>query len=257
MPENIPEIDSWKPDDLNNMFERIVVDFPIVHIHSLPSAEDTKDGPWVLTIDNFLTDKECERLIEMGHELGYERSTGVGTMNFDDPRYEGQNGAQRTSNEWHQMLVGGSKQLQGAVATLGDLMKNTTAPDQISVINAHAMQMSAVVNDLMAAAREAAWTPDGEDNELMAAARAVASAIKDLLSATDVLVANPEDPKAKAAYKAALKSYQAATVYLGAAESGNIIDESTRRLLLATSDHGAREVLVALARRLIPNPPTQ
>lgn len=33
------------------------------------------DGPWVITVDNFLTDEECDRLIELGKELGYEQST--------------------------------------------------------------------------------------------------------------------------------------------------------------------------------------
>ena len=31
-------------------------------------------GPWVVTLDNFLTDEECDRLIELGALEGYERS---------------------------------------------------------------------------------------------------------------------------------------------------------------------------------------
>ena len=100
MPGNIPEIDSWKSGDLNKVFERIVVDFPIVHIHSRPSAEEAINDPWVLTIDNFLTGKECERLIEMGHELGYERSTSVGMTNFDGTYEETVIEGRTSTNTW-------------------------------------------------------------------------------------------------------------------------------------------------------------
>ena len=41
--------------------------------------EDVIDGPWVITIDNFLTDEECDFLIEAGKQLGYERSVEVKT----------------------------------------------------------------------------------------------------------------------------------------------------------------------------------
>lgn len=32
--------------------------------------------PWVVTIDNFLNDSECDRLIELGEVMGYRRSKG-------------------------------------------------------------------------------------------------------------------------------------------------------------------------------------
>lgn len=37
--------------------------------------DDNDELPWLVSIDNFLTDEECERLIELGGVMGYKRST--------------------------------------------------------------------------------------------------------------------------------------------------------------------------------------
>ena len=100
LPENIPEIDAWKPGDLNKMFERILATYPDVNIHSRPSAVEAEDGPWVLTLDNFLSENECERLIELGHGLGYERSADVGKMNFDGTFAASVNDGRTSTNAW-------------------------------------------------------------------------------------------------------------------------------------------------------------
>ena len=53
-----------------------------------PGDEEKKDldyklGPWVITIDNFIQDEECKRLIKMGAIEGYQRSEDVGKELFD------------------------------------------------------------------------------------------------------------------------------------------------------------------------------
>ena len=37
--------------------------------------DDNDKLPWLVSIDNFLTDEECERLIGLGGVMGYKRST--------------------------------------------------------------------------------------------------------------------------------------------------------------------------------------
>ena len=66
--ENLDNI--IKPGDLNKIFERITIDdYPDqTTIHSQPP------GPWIITIDNFLTKEECDYLIALGPELGFQRS---------------------------------------------------------------------------------------------------------------------------------------------------------------------------------------
>jgi prolyl 4-hydroxylase len=81
-------------------------------IHSMPKSEmevsdtsvndDIKDGPWVVTLDNFLTDDECDRLIGLGRDRGYERSADVGAQKFDGTFDSFQNDGRTSHNTWCQ-----------------------------------------------------------------------------------------------------------------------------------------------------------
>lgn len=102
-------VDALKPGDLNKMFERIVNDESYdVTVISRPdylpgddiTNSDYKIGPWVITIDNFIKNEECERLIELGGLEGYERSEDVGKLKFDGT-YDSKKSTTRTSfNAW-------------------------------------------------------------------------------------------------------------------------------------------------------------
>ena len=79
---------AWnKTGDLDAMFRRIV-DNPYyqqygpITVHSSPATEHG-GGPWVITLDNFLTEEECCRLIELGQQEGYHRSMEAGLEALD------------------------------------------------------------------------------------------------------------------------------------------------------------------------------
>lgn len=77
---------AWgQPGDLNRFFARIVRSYENITVLSGPADQikalniatsDIKDGPWILTLDDFLSEEECDHLIAMGEQLGYERSKG-------------------------------------------------------------------------------------------------------------------------------------------------------------------------------------
>jgi len=91
--------DVFEAGDLHKMFERIVKDFENVTVLSQPPTEG-EFKPWVITVDDFITDEECERLIELGGKEGYERSTDVGAKKFDGT-FEAKKSKTRTSeNAW-------------------------------------------------------------------------------------------------------------------------------------------------------------
>lgn len=50
-----------------------------ITIHSRPRRldddETVKDGPWLITFENFISDQEADRLIELGGIEGYKRSS--------------------------------------------------------------------------------------------------------------------------------------------------------------------------------------
>jgi prolyl 4-hydroxylase len=45
--------------------------------------EHEGDGPWVIILDDFLSPAECDRLLQLGRDIGYQRSEDVGAKEFD------------------------------------------------------------------------------------------------------------------------------------------------------------------------------
>jgi prolyl 4-hydroxylase len=97
---------AWYPGDLNAMFERITTDDFVVNTYGLtilsrPSKKDAggtssldtqenfyseldKDRlPWIIQLDSFFTADEAARLVELGHDIGFKRSTEIGEDQVD------------------------------------------------------------------------------------------------------------------------------------------------------------------------------
>ena len=91
------ETNIWKqPGDVDKMFRRLVSDDK----YSVQVLSQPPEGPWVVTLDDFLSDEECDRLIALGGNEGYEKSTGVGEKQ-PDGTYASFNSVDRTStNAW-------------------------------------------------------------------------------------------------------------------------------------------------------------
>lgn len=84
-----PAILSRPPEDLTGLV-------PVVHDTRVPKG----DAPWVVSLENFLTPEECDRLIELGGQVGYKQSYEVGNENFDGT-YQAKSTDDRTSyNAW-------------------------------------------------------------------------------------------------------------------------------------------------------------
>jgi prolyl 4-hydroxylase len=107
----------WKPGDLNTLFENIVdntnesgeylkynpmaLSRPKLKRDGSESGAE-KDGPWIVLLDNFLSEDEADRLIEIGKKQGYERSADVGKEK-PDGSHESLVSESRTShNTWCQ-----------------------------------------------------------------------------------------------------------------------------------------------------------
>jgi len=127
LPDAIPAL---KPGDLNSIFQRIVDTAPgnrtltdedrrllatsemteySVSVHSGPSdyslgevniGRDKNDRPWIITLDNFLTDKECDSMIQHGFDVGYKRSEDVGAQKFDGTVDSTKSKGRTSENAW-------------------------------------------------------------------------------------------------------------------------------------------------------------
>jgi prolyl 4-hydroxylase len=89
LPEREPPL--WAPGDLNQFFEEVVdnaegkgdyykqfkpkaLSRPAKRSDGTTVPSVQKDGPWVVLLEDFLTSKEAERLVQIGHNQGYEGS---------------------------------------------------------------------------------------------------------------------------------------------------------------------------------------
>jgi len=76
---------AFQPGEMDTMFRRIHdghFDQYSPHFEHTPD-EGEKDGLWIVTFDNFVTEDEADRLIALGHDKNYERSLDVGLPKFD------------------------------------------------------------------------------------------------------------------------------------------------------------------------------
>ena len=93
--------DALEPGDLDAMFRRIVSDFhPDVYSMPNPTSPDIIVGPWLIGIPNFVSDEECERLVELGHKLGYQTSKQGGKELPDGTRQRITTQYRTSSNTW-------------------------------------------------------------------------------------------------------------------------------------------------------------
>lgn len=97
---------AWKPGDLNKYFEGLTTDPAYQQyqptIISRPGMLNpkTNSSPWIVVLDNFLTDEECDKMIELGAEQGYQRSLDVGDETFDGSVGLKENERRTSVNAW-------------------------------------------------------------------------------------------------------------------------------------------------------------
>jgi len=108
----------WKPGDLNTLMENIVdnadgsgdylkynpiaLSRPKVKIDGSFAPGVEKDGPWVISLSNFVSAEEADRLVEIGTQQGYERSADVGKEKPDGSHDSLVSDSRTSHNTWCQ-----------------------------------------------------------------------------------------------------------------------------------------------------------
>ena len=105
---------AWQPGSLDEMFVNVTTlpEFqkyePVVLSRPDYLEGDTEDnadyqiGPWVVVLENFLSEEETLRLIELGAEEGYVRSADVGKLKADGSFEHSVNNGRTSTNAWCQ-----------------------------------------------------------------------------------------------------------------------------------------------------------
>jgi prolyl 4-hydroxylase len=88
-----------KPGDVNKLFEKITTEQKYQKYEPVILSRPP-EGPWLVMFENAITDEEAERLIELGGELGYERSADVGDKLEDGTYSKLVNSGRTSTNAW-------------------------------------------------------------------------------------------------------------------------------------------------------------
>ena len=104
---------AWKPGDVNKFFTNLTTleEYKQYEPKVLSSPDylpgDTEetadyevDGPWVVVLDNVISEEEAERVIELGTHLGYEQSYAGGKLMPDGTYERGYSDIRTSSNTW-------------------------------------------------------------------------------------------------------------------------------------------------------------
>lgn len=95
--------DAIKSGDLTKMFQKITSEgseYAKYKPKILSQPQNENDDPWIVEFESFLSNEECDKLIEYGELLTFERSGNVGKANADGS-YESSIDDSRTSeNTW-------------------------------------------------------------------------------------------------------------------------------------------------------------
>lgn len=93
--------------ELNAMFENILTNPALGELEpkalmrpNPPEDSGVPEGPWIVVLENFLTEAECEDLIRLGAERGYERSMDVGEKKADGTYGAHESKDRTSSNAW-------------------------------------------------------------------------------------------------------------------------------------------------------------
>jgi len=90
--DSIRENRTWQVEGLNNMFTDI--------IDKNPDAQVLSEDPYVVVIDDFLNEEDCQHLIDAGTARGYKPSTSVGEKKKDGSYASLNTNTRTSSNTW-------------------------------------------------------------------------------------------------------------------------------------------------------------
>jgi Rps23 Pro-64 3,4-dihydroxylase Tpa1-like proline 4-hydroxylase len=113
---------AWLRGDLDNLFTKLTNE-PFLSEYSVEilSSPSTSGGPWVLTMDNVITEQETNTLMDLGHAEGYKRS-GAGRKHRADGSFESNIVDGRTStNAWCQNACYEDETAQAVIYRLSNL----------------------------------------------------------------------------------------------------------------------------------------
>lgn len=119
---------AWGPGDLDNMFAKLTNE-PFVSKYSVKVwSSPATGGPWLITLDDLVSEEEAKRLIELGAIEGYKRSADVGKRLPDGTFDQHISNGRTSTNAWCQNSCYEDETAQNVIYRLSNL----TGVDEIN-----------------------------------------------------------------------------------------------------------------------------
>jgi prolyl 4-hydroxylase len=92
---------AWSPGGLNDIFTKLTSE-PYLSSHDVRilSSPENDGGPWVITMENIVSEEEAKVLIDLGAADGYQRSGEVGPLKPDGSHDKEVNPGRTSHNSW-------------------------------------------------------------------------------------------------------------------------------------------------------------
>ena len=120
---------AWGPGDINKMFERLTTQIYYVEKYEPTVLSRPPEGPWVITLENLTSKEQCDRMIQLGADRGYERSKAGSKINFDGSRVSKVRETRTSQNTWCQQECYTNETAQTVLGTIENI---TGIPDSHS-----------------------------------------------------------------------------------------------------------------------------
>jgi prolyl 4-hydroxylase len=127
---------AWEPGDVNEFFTNIttieeykqyepqVLSSPsYLPGDSQETADYKVDGPWLVILENVVTDEEAERMIELGAIEGYKRSVEVGALKADGTHEQKVDSRRTSTNAWCKDKCSGDNVARRVIERLNSITK--------------------------------------------------------------------------------------------------------------------------------------
>ena len=92
---------AWDSGDLDKMFSKLSNE-PFKTEYDVKVLSSPPTGPWVITMENVVREEEAKRLIDLGRDEGYKRSSDVGKVRPDGTVESNINSGRTSTNAWCQ-----------------------------------------------------------------------------------------------------------------------------------------------------------
>jgi len=93
---------AWQEGDLDKMFQKLTKEPYLTKYNVTILSSPETNGPWVITMENLVQNDESDRLMDLGDQMGFERSKGMAKIHPDGTPEHSISDSRTSTQNWCQ-----------------------------------------------------------------------------------------------------------------------------------------------------------